>query len=175
MTFSNLDIVDWDGWLFIYDGLDSNGPLLNYLTFGYPFLAYGFGSNFYPNQFIFESQDPSGALTLEFFSHPFYFYGESNNGWEATVECINTLGNNEYGDGFIDYSFAPNPTNGLLYIKSKDSVEQAMVYSMEGKLVVSTIPSSKDFELDLSNLSSGSYTVTLKIMSKNTSFKVVKE
>lgn len=175
LIFSNLDLVEWDGWLFIYDGLDDNGPLLNYLTFGYPFLAYGFATNFYPNQFIFESQDPSGALTLEFFSSPFYFYGESNNGWEATVECINTLGNNEYGDGFIDYSFAPNPTKGLLSIKSKDSVEQAMVYSMDGKLVLSTSPLSKDFELDLTNLSTGAYTVKLNIASSNTSFKVIKE
>ncbi|MBN8641207.1 MAG: zinc-dependent metalloprotease [Flavobacteriales bacterium] len=175
LTFLNLDLVEWDGWLFIYDGLNNNGPLLNYLTFGYPFLAYGFGSDFYPNQYIFESQDPSGALTLEFFSSPFYFYGESNNGWEATVECINTLGNDEYGDGFIDYSFAPNPTKGLLSIKSKDPVDKIMVYSTDGKLVLETTPLSNNFEVDVSNLSTGAYTVSLTIMSKNTSFKVIKE
>lgn len=175
ITFNNLNTVQWDSWLFVYDGLDNNGPLLNFLTGGYPFLALSFGNNFEPIGNVFESQDPSGALTLEFFSRPYYFNESFNNGWTATVSCLNSLRNEEFGDGFIDYSYSPNPIKDILTIKSKDIINEIKIFSIEGKLVMSKTFSDTNINIDLSTLANGNYITKLFFNNTNTSFKIIKE
>lgn len=99
----------------------------------------------------------------------------SNSGWRATVSCLNTLGLAEYGDGFIDYSFWPNPFKNELNIKSRDNVENALVFDATGKQVANVEPKSNDFKIDLSTLSSGEYNVKLTISNKIATFKIIKE
>ncbi len=176
LVFNTINLVPYEGWLFIYDGMNNNGPLLNYLTNGYPYLALGFSNYFDPFGYTFESEDPSGALTLEFFSSPSYSFNPipSNKGWKATISCLNTLGNAEL-EGFLDYSYSPNPVKDFLTIKSKDIVEVANVYNMEGKLLFSINPLSTDFKINLSTLANETYLVSLLINSNKASFKIVKE
>jgi hypothetical protein len=175
LTFNYLNAIQYDSWLFVYDGLDTNGPLLNYLTNGYPYLALSFGTNFEPAGYIFESQDPSGALTLEFFSRPYYFNESYNNGWSATVSCLNSLGNEEFGDGFIDYSYSPNPVKDLLNIKSKEIINKVIIFSIDGKLILTLKPSKTDINIDFSNYVSGTYIIKLFVEKGETSFKIIKE
>lgn len=176
LTFNNLNTVQWDSFLFVYDGLDNNGPLLNYLTDGYPFLAFSFGNTFEPFGNVFESQDPSGALTLEFFSRPYYFNENFNNGWKATVSCLNSLGNEEIGDGFIDYSYSPNPIKDILTIKSKDIIKEVKIFSIEGKLVLTKTFTDANISIDLSTLASGNYITKLFFNDINaTTFKIIKQ
>lgn len=177
LTFNNVNLVPFEGWLFIYDGLDTNGPLLNNLTTDFTFLAYGFGGTFYPAGNTFESFDASGALTIEFFSSQEFIFNPiaSNRGWIATVNCVNTLGLDEFGDGFIDYSYSPNPVNDILNIKAKDVINEVNIFSIDGKL----ISKLKSFEMyanmDLSNYDSGTYIVKLIFEQGETSFKIIKE
>lgn len=176
IVFNNLNLVPYEGWLFIYDGMGNTGPLLNYLTNGYPYLATGFSNYFEPSGNTFESQDPSGALTLEFFSSPEYSFNpvDSHKGWRATISCLNLLGHDEL-EGFLDYSYSPNPTKDFLMIKSKDNVDVANVYNMEGKLLFTITPFSTDFKIDLSMLPNTTYTISILINDKKASFKVIKK
>lgn len=176
LTFNYFSLVPWEGWLFIYDGLNNNGPLLNVLTGSYPFLAYGFGNNFYPAGNTFESQDSSGALTLEFFSRSNYFSSTpQNSGWIATVSCLNTLGNEELIDGYIDYTYSPNPVKDILKVKSKDEIKKLSIFSIEGKKIFTVESNKTDENIDFSSFETGTYIVKLEIGKHSTAFKIVKE
>ncbi|MGV3697987.1 M12 family metallo-peptidase [Flavobacterium sp.] len=176
LHFTRLSIIPFQGFLFIYDGMNNNGPLLNYLTFGYPFKTVGYSSSFEPAGPAFRSDDPSGALTLEFFSsqEQSFYPIAATRGWRAVVSCLDLLGNDET-DGFLDYSYSPNPVKNVLNVKSKDSVDAIAFHSMEGKLLINKTPLSNDFNIDLSELPNGIYMASLSISGNKTSFKIVKE
>ncbi len=177
LTFNSLNLVPWEAWIFVYDGLNNNGPLLNVLTGSFPFLAYGFGNNFYPAGNTFESQDPSGALTLEFFSNDPYPSPSTpqNSGWIATVSCLNTLGNEEFNDGYIDYTYSPNPVKDILKVKSKDEIKRLSIFTIEGKKILTIESNKTDENIDLSSFETGTYIIKLEIDKHATAFKIVKE
>lgn len=177
LTFNNLNLSPWEGWLFIYDGLNTSGSLLNLLTTNGSFLSYGFGNSFNPSGNSFESQDSSGALTLEFVSSQEFSFNQiaNNTGWKATISCLDNLGNNDYGDGYFDYSYSINPISQQLNIASKDFINKVEIYSIDGKLVMSKNDFGKDFFIDLSTLSSNVYITKLIFEKGLTTFKIVKQ
>lgn len=174
LTFNNLNLFS-GAWLFIYDGIGTNETLLNKLSTNDSFFSYGFGNSFYPFGFTFESQDPSGALTLEFVSPRDYFNQVgSNRGWKATVSCLDNLGNEDYSNGFYDYSYGINYITQQLNIASKDFINKVEIYSIDGKLAVSKNNYEKDFFVDISSLSNSTYIIKLFFEKGSTSFKILK-
>lgn len=177
LVFNTLSLVPFEAFLFVYDGLNNNGPLLNVLTNGYPFLAYGFSNYFEPWGSVFESQDPSGALTIEFFSSPTYYFNPiaSTRGWKATISCLNVLDSDYFGDGFFDYSYSPNPVNNVLNITSKDMITEIQVFAIDGKLILTKKTFETSASIDLSSLVKGTYVTKLIFEKGEASFKILKE
>jgi hypothetical protein len=172
ITFNNVNLIPFDQ-LFIYDGLDNNGPLLNRLHSGYPYLGSAQNNIATPNSV--QSQHPSGALTLEFFSREGPLNTIIYNGWTATISCLNVLGNETFGDGFIDYTFGPNPVKNLLKINSKDVIKEVKVYTLDGKLLLTQKASNTEVDIDLSDFKSAPYITTLFFEKTLASFKIVKQ
>jgi hypothetical protein len=73
----------------------------------------------------------------------------------SACDCVVTDVIDHQGDGNMAY---PNPTNGLIRIKSGDPIQSVQVFDAVGRKVeVSGVSRSRGFELDLSQHSEGIY------------------
>ncbi|MEN9303477.1 MAG: hypothetical protein RL264_1906 [Bacteroidota bacterium] len=69
----------------------------------------------------------------------------------------------------------PNPTNGIITISASSNLEAEIhIYNLEGKLIISEVISTTEKQLDLSQLSTGNYLLTLTNSLKIQTFRVVK-
>ena len=156
-TFSSFDLEDnWD-FLYIYNGPDVLSPDL---TFG------GLTGNTNPG--TFDSTASDGSLTFEFIS-------DQNTvaaGWNATITCTGTLG--EESNNFLDYSYYPNPTPGKVTISSKDPIAGVAVYNVQGQLLFNQKMNELSTNVDISQFATGTYFFKLKINDKEVNFKILK-
>lgn len=158
VVFSMLDIeLDYD-YLYIHDGEGLDAPLLtpDGLTGWFAF----------PD--TFESTDASGALTFHFVSD-LYTTGQ---GWTAQLSCTN-LGVD--GNDFSDFSYTPNPTGGIVHLKSGKAIESVAVYGLDGRLLLERAPSATDAAIDLSGYAAGVYVFKAKSGGGGISFRIVKQ
>ena len=68
-------------------------------------------------------------------------------------------------DGFnsSEVKFYPNPTNDILSVESKITIEKIAVYNLLGQKVLEKPTNSKNIQMSISRLSSGSYFLKLKM------------
>ena len=76
----------------------------------------------------------------------------------ATEVELLSVGINEISD--VDYSIFPNPTTGIITIKGAQDA-QITVYNMIGNIVYQNNKAEKSTQIDLSNLSTGSYVIRI--------------
>lgn len=157
LTFSSFSLEQDYDYMYIYDGSSTGATSLN---------PTGFTGNTVPGPF--ESTAADGALTMRFFSDG----GVTDQGWVATTSCISTLGIGE--NSYIDYSYYPNPTNGVVTINSKDVISSVMVYNVQGRLLFSDDINNLTTQVDISGFATGTYFFKMKIDNQVVNFKVVK-
>lgn len=156
-TFTSFELeLDYD-YLYIYDGPDTTYP---------EFLAGGYTGTNSPGTVVSTAAD--GSLTFRFYSDQYV----TAPGWIANISCIQSLG--VAGNDFIDYSYYPNPTNGIVSIKSKDAIQEVMVYNVQGQLLWQQKGNELTTEVDLSTFPKGTYFFKLKINDRETNFKILK-
>lgn len=156
-SFTSFELeFDFD-YLYIYDGPDTTYP---------EFLAGGYTGTNSPGTIVSTAAD--GSLTFRFYSDQYV----NESGWVATISCIQSLG--VAGNDFIDYSYYPNPTNGIVSIKSKDAIQEVAVYNVQGQLLLQQKGNELTTEVDLSTFSKGTYFFKLKINDRETNFKILK-
>ncbi|WP_181368951.1 M12 family metallo-peptidase [Flavobacterium pallidum] len=155
VTFNSIAIEDgWD-YLYIFNGPNIESDMLAAIT-GFDVVG------------PFESTDASGALT-------FQFDADTNTnlaGWDGAFSCLD-LGTS--GNSLIDYSYYPNPTTGILNIKSKNEIQSIAIYSLDGKLLDQFNEKQFDAKVDLSSYATGTYVCSLQFEQTSTSFKVVRK
>ena len=159
LTFSAFDLeLDYD-YLYVYDG---NSTTATDLSSG------GFtGNSFLPGPFISSAVD--GSLTLKFYSDG----GVVAPGYVATIDCLSSLGNTAFEPN-IDFTYSPNPTNGMVNIASKTKIDEVLVYNIEGRLLYQKKMETLDTKVDMTAFASGTYFYKLKINNKEVNFKIVK-
>jgi Metallo-peptidase family M12/Secretion system C-terminal sorting domain/CUB domain len=157
VTFSSFNIEDGYDYLYVYNGPDDTYPDL---TDG------GITGTTIPGPFNSTASD--GSLTFKFVADQY----ETTTGWNATVTCTGTLGieTNE----FLDYSYYPNPTKGVVAITSKDTITEVAVYNIEGRLLYNQKMSSLNTTVDIAQFATGTYFFKLKFNDKEANFKVLK-
>jgi Secretion system C-terminal sorting domain/Cleaved Adhesin Domain/Fibronectin type III domain len=182
ITFTHVDLEvdtfgsgDQDGcydYLTIYNGPDNTYPVLAQTLCGQDS---GNGDNtivasseLHIGDF-FTSTDPSGALTIEFRSDA----GYNLTGWEATVTCA-TLSIDDLVNKSA-FTYYPNPVKNTLSLNAQKSIETITVYNMLGQEMFRTAPNSISSELDMSNLSIGTYFVNVTIESVTKTIRVIKQ
>ncbi|WP_405573646.1 choice-of-anchor J domain-containing protein [Winogradskyella sp. Asnod2-B02-A] len=182
ITFTYVDIeVDTFGsgeqdgcydYLTIYNGPDNTYPVLAQTLCGQDS---GNGDNtivasseLHIGDF-YTSTDPSGALTIEFRSDPYTSY----TGWEASVTCA-VLGVDDLVNESA-FTYYPNPVKNTLSLNAQKSIETITVYNMLGQEMYRTAPNSISSELDMSNLSTGTYFVKVTIESVINTIRVIKQ
>ena len=154
-TEFNLEL-DYD-YIYIYDGANTQAPLLAQLT----------GDTLPQEAFVSSAAD--GSLTLEFYSDQ----GLTAPGFVATVGCDTTLGLDNHSAN-IDFTYYPNPTNGFVNISSKTEMTDIAVYNITGQLLYSNKINGLDTKVDVSAFASGTYFFKLKFGDKQANFKIVK-
>ena len=120
LTFSAFDLeLDYD-YLYVYDGNSTNATDLS---------SGGFtGNSFLPGPFISSAVD--GSLTVKFYSDG----GVVAPGYVATIGCLSSLGNTAFEPN-IDFTYSPNPTNGMVSVTSRTKIDELSVYNLEGRLL----------------------------------------
>lgn len=158
MTFSSLDLEEDYDYLYIYDGNSTSAP-----KFGT-----GFTGTSLPG--TIESSAIDGSLTLEFFSDN-YVVGA---GYEAAIDCVSSLSASQFKPN-IDFTYYPNPSNGIVTIHSKTKINKVLVFNLEGRLLFHDKSESFDNKVDMSSFAIGTYFFKLKFDSTEANFKILKK
>jgi len=79
-------------------------------------------------------------------------------------------------NAFSDFSFYPNPTDGLIHFKTNNTILKSVsIYSLQGQLISKTDARQNNISIDFSGYESGLYICELKdLNSKTQSIKVLK-
>ncbi len=104
-----------------------------------------------------------------------YYATQTINGYESTSAfeiTIQFLANNTFA--FRDLKFNPNPVQDVLYIQSKDLIEDVTVFNIMGQKVLQQDFDSLNLRLQLSQLKAGNYFVKLESDNKSQVIKVIK-
>jgi hypothetical protein len=158
LTFTSFDLeLDYD-YLYVYDGNSTSSPNLS---------GNGFTGTAIPGPF--ESTAADGSLTIRFFSDG----GVTESGYIANVACEDFLGTAGFEPN-IDFTYYPNPTNGLVSIVSKTEITEISVYNLEGRLLYKKAANTLDAKVDIANFATGTYFFKLKFNDKEANFKILK-
>ena len=158
LTFTAFDLeLDYD-YLYVYDGNSTNATDLS---------GGGFTGNTIPGPFLSSAAD--GSLTIRFYSDG----GVVAPGYEANIACESTLGNAGFEPN-IDFTYYPNPTNGLVSIASRTAISEVMVYNPEGRLLYQKNVNGLDTKVNMSSFANGTYFFKLKFNDKEANFKILK-
>jgi hypothetical protein len=158
LTFSDFNFeLDYD-YLSVYNGNTTAAPLLGRYT----------GTTI-PGPFTSSAAD--GSLTVKYTSDQFVNF----SGFVANISCTPNLSVNNY-NGYIDFSYYPNPTNGKVMITSKTSISQVLVYNVTGQLLYNSEINNLNANIDISSFAVGTYFFKLKFDGdKEANFKVMRE
>lgn len=94
----------------------------------------------------------------------------------AGPEPFTTTGMGVSNEAFAEFSFYPNPTNGVLSLKAKSSIQQVIIYNLIGKKVYESRPERLTASLQLSNLQAGTYLMKVIIIDNSVGvYRIIKE
>lgn len=156
LSFSEFDLEEDYDAVIIYDGEDSDAPVLATLS----------GSDLPDN-----IASTNGALYIEFLSDP----AIRKSGWKVTYSSEQTLGfENEF---FKDIRLFPNPVSNLLIIENSgyERMQVTITDLLGRKFLDATEIKNGQNDIDVSTLKSGFYLVNLRMKGKVFSHKIVVE
>lgn len=164
LAFSAFDLeLNYD-YLYLYDGNSTSAPDLSAGGFTGDYSGVG---EVIPGPFLSTAAD--GSLTIKFYSDG----GVVKSGYVANIACESTL-NNAGFEPNIDFTYYPNPTNGLVSIASRTVISEVMVYNPEGRLLYQKKVNGLDTKVNMSSFANGTYFFKLKFNDKEANFKILK-
>jgi hypothetical protein len=157
LTFSEFSLeLNYD-YVYVYNGNSLNAPLMN---------PGGSTGTTIPGPFTSTASD--GALTLRFFSDQ----GLVDSGFVATTSCSPNLGIIQ--NATVDFTYFPNPTNGVVNINSKTTITSISVYNVAGQLLYDNKLNDLNASVDIAAYAKGTYFFKLKFDDKEVNFKILK-
>lgn len=158
LTFSDFNFEQDYDFLSVYDGNTTAATLLGKFT----------GTTI-PGPFTSSAAD--GSLTVKYTSDQYLNF----SGFVANISCTPNLSVNNY-NGYIDFSYYPNPTNGKVMITSKTPIAEVLVYNVTGQLLYDSQLNDLNTAVDITSYAVGTYFFKLKFDGdKEANFKVMRE
>lgn len=157
MQFTQFDLEQDYDYLYIYDGPNTGA---NELTGGLT-------GNFSPGTFT--STSPDGSMTIVFTSDQ----AVTEEGYVALISCEQNLGVDDFGN-VIDFTYYPNPTDGIVKILSNTEISNLAVYNVQGRLLYNSDSNALETQVDMTNFASGTYFFKMKFGEKEANFKILK-
>ena len=105
-----------------------------------------------------------------------YYASQTLNGCEGPRLAVTVqvqLGIDDFNT--IKIFFSPNPVINFLYVKSNEILKSVSIINALGQIMFSKNFNNTDLQLDLSNLSAGSYFVKVQSDEKQNTFKILKK
>lgn len=105
-----------------------------------------------------------------------YYASQTLNGCEGprlTITVQVQLGIDDFNT--IKISYSPNPVTNFLDVKSNEILKSVSIMNALGQIVYFKNFNNTDLQLDLANLSAGSYFVKVQSDQKQNVFKIIKE
>ena len=97
------------------------------------------------------------------------------NGCTYLSDCIDVSVANILQEEVLQLNLYPNPAREIINLKAETGIDEVNVYSLDGKLVHSTIhQKSKEIKLDVSSFANGTYMLHAKINGKTEVLKFSK-
>ncbi|MBS7787959.1 S8 family serine peptidase [Flavobacterium sp. CYK-55] len=158
VTFTSFELEDQLDRLTIYNGPNN--------TYPYIVEQYGFTGNNNPGTIT--STDASGALTFLFYSDGVNTYP----GWSASVNC-SVLGQSKFDR--LPFLYYPNPAQNQVNIKSKNVIDDILMYNMLGQLIQKISPKTNETSVDISELSNGQYLMKVATGQSYNTVKITKQ
>jgi len=158
LAFSFFELESDYDYLYVYNG---NSTSATDMTNG--------GLTGFENPGTFVSTAADGALTIKFVSDG----GVVEAGFVANVSCETRLGINGF-EPEIDFTYYPNPTNGIVAINATTSMSELAVYNVSGQLLYTNKINALETKVDMSAYSTGMYFLKLKFNDKEVNFKIQK-
>lgn len=73
------------------------------------------------------------------------------------------------------FTYYPNPTNGILNLNSKSTIEMVSIYNLLGQKVLGNSLNAASAALDISTLSTGTYVMKVTVNGQTGTFKILKQ
>lgn len=156
VTFTQFQMENQYDYLHIYNGLDTSELMISLTG------TQGLGNSY-------QSTDSSGALTFKFISDQLI----TGPGWIGEIECL-TLGVDDL-TAYLDYSYFPNPVQDVLNIQSKTPILEFDLYNIEGRKIQTASVNALSSQINMKQLPTGTYIVSLKFKEKSVQFKILKK
>ena len=156
VNFTEFSLEDNFDFLEIYDGPDTNAPLLGTFT--------GFGS---PGEFTSTAAD--GSLTFHFTSDD----QVNSTGWNATVTCQSGLGTAL--NTLANFTYYPNPAHNSINMQATEPITEISIYSVTGQLLLTKKVNATQTTADVSLFPNGVYFVKARGASKQANFRILKQ
>lgn len=155
VVFSSISLeTDYD-YMYIYNGPDTNSPLIATLN----------GSI---NPGLVGSTSNEGSLTFVFVSDQ----AVEQSGWIANVSC-GILGTEE--SAFANFRYYPNPSGGMVNISSGDEMELVTVYNVAGQKLLERYINGTDTQVDITSFAEGVYFFKVSNGNKEANFRIIKQ
>ncbi|MGE8528884.1 T9SS type A sorting domain-containing protein [Chryseobacterium rhizosphaerae] len=161
LVFSEFNLESFKDYMYVYNGPSAGSPLFpngNNLT-GY----------IVPGPFV--STDPTGAITVEFFSDA----TGTANGWNAGFLC-KFLGVEDIDVKDNTISIYPNPAKTMIIISSKENLKSYKIFDEAGRVVASasSLKGNKT-EINLSSMLTGNYIISIETEKQTVNKKLIKQ
>ena len=157
LNFTQFDLEDDYDYLYIYNGASIASPILT---------AQGLTGSTIPG--VYESTATDGSLTLQFSSDQ----AVNGAGFKILTDCTQELGVSNFAN--IDFTYYPNPSNGIVNISSKTPISALKVFNIQGQLLYSNAVDSTDAKVNISQFASGTYFFKVDFEGKEVNFKILK-
>ena len=158
LTFSDFNFEQDYDFLSVFNGNTTAAPLLGKFT----------GTTI-PGPFTSSTAD--GSLTVKYTSDQFVNF----SGFVANISCTPNLSVNNY-NGYLDFSYYPNPTKSKVMITSKTTIAGVLVYNVTGQLLYESKVNELNINVDVASYAEGTYFFKLKFADdKEANFKIVRE
>nr|WP_315032236.1 M12 family metallo-peptidase [uncultured Chryseobacterium sp.] len=161
LYFSEFNLENFKDFMYVYNGPTAGSPLFpngNNLT-----------GTLLPGPFV--STDPTGAITVEFFSNEV----GTNNGWNAGFLC-KFLGVEDIDVKDNIISIYPNPAKTTIIISSKENLKSYKIFDEAARLVASAYSlKGNKTEVNLSSIQTGNYVISIETEKQIVNKKLIKQ
>ncbi len=99
-------------------------------------------------------------------------FGSNVGNFSLAVTCVPIQGTSD--NEIEGFSYYPNPANNVINLNAQDNIERVSIYNILGQKVVDQNINATSTQLDVANLTTGTYLMEVSVDGKSATYKIVK-
>ncbi|GLB51883.1 hypothetical protein NBRC110019_09220 [Neptunitalea chrysea] len=157
-----IDVTDdFDGVIEVFSGSCGSLTSIDYSDYSF--------STYYPR---IDRDDY--VIGETYYIRVYYYYDDTPSSTDFTIAVWSpdALSNETFDN--TGFTYYPNPVNGVLNLKANETIQNVAVYNLVGQQVLTITPEASTYEVNMSNLVTGTYFVNVTIGDKTKTVKIIK-